>query len=70
MTTPIHDDEITQTRNDENEYKSIIELLMRELIARVDAFEQHDCNDASHASLISIRNACDTYLNKIARMHA
>ena len=69
QTIKIHNDDNAQREIDACEYKSIMRLLMRELIARVDAFEQHDCNDVSHASLISIRNACEKYVDTIERTH-
>lgn len=62
-------DDTKQMHDDEHEYKSCINLLMRELIARVDACNQYDNNNVSRVALLSIRNACETYVDTIERTH-
>lgn len=64
-----------QTINDDNahdaqQYDEILILLMRELIARVDAMKQRDKNAQSIVALTSIRNACEKYVDEIIDLHA
>lgn len=55
--------------HDACEYNERIHELMCELIARIDSHAQRDNAHASHVSLLSIRNACDTYVRDVINAH-
>ena len=51
--------------HDTREYKTRIVELMIELIARIDAHEQHDCNDIDDKMIVEISTRCQRYITYV-----